>query len=158
VPGETFLTRQGYEKLRNDVAALRERRQQLAGEIREAAEKGDLKENAEYHAAKEMQQKVSTRIDEIEAKLRSARIIEEAEIKEGEIRIGCTVKMRDEKEKDEVTYTFVDGAEADFSKGFISVRSPLAQGLLGHKQGETVVVKLPAGALTYKILEVTRSI
>jgi transcription elongation factor GreA len=158
VVGETFLTRQGYEKLRQDLTLLRERRQHLTKEIQEAAEKGDLKENAEYHAAKEEHQKVTTRMDEIETKLRSARLIEEADIKEGEIRIGCTVHLKDEKDGDEVTYTLVDGAEADFSKGKISVRSPLAQGILGHKEGESIVVKLPAGSTNYKVLKVSRTL
>jgi transcription elongation factor GreA len=156
--GETFLTRQGYEKLRLDLSGLRERRQQLAKEIQEAAEKGDLKENAEYHAAKEEQQKVSRRMDELEAKLRSARIIEEAAVAVGEIRIGSTVSMKEEKSGEELTYTFVDGAEADFAQGKISVRSPLAEGLLGHKEGERVTVKLPGGSTVYQIKKVTRSL
>jgi transcription elongation factor GreA len=158
VAGETFLTRQGYEKLRQDLTSLRERRQNLTKEIQEAAEKGDLKENAEYHAAKEEHQKVTTRMDEIETKLRAARIIEEADIKEGEIRIGCTVTLKDQKDGDQVTYTLVDGAEADFAKGKISVRSPLAQGILGHKEGEVAQVKLPSGTINYKVLKVARSI
>jgi transcription elongation factor GreA len=158
VPGEIFLTRQGYEKLRQDLDALRERRQQLTRDIAEAAEKGDLKENAEYHAAKEEQQKVVRRMDEIEEKLRSARLIEEANIQAGEIRIGSTVRLKDEKTREEVTYTLVDGAEADFSKGRISVRSPLAQGLLGHKKGDRVEVRLPAGPTVYNVLDVNRSL
>ncbi len=156
--GETFLTRQGYEKLRQDLADLRERRIHLTKEIQEAAEKGDLKENAEYHAAKEAHQKITTRMDEIETKLRSARIIEEADIKEGEIRIGTTVQLKDEKSGEEVTYTLVDGAEADFAAGKISVRSPLAQGILGHKEGESIQVKLPSNVIHYKVVKVTRSI
>jgi transcription elongation factor GreA len=156
--GETFLTRQGYEKLRQDVQSLKDRRQQLAREIAEAAEKGDLKENAEYHAAKEEQQKVHRRIGELEEKLRSARIIEESTVPAGEVRIGATVRLLDVKSKDDVTYTLVDSAEADFAKGRISVRSPVAQGLLGHKEGEQVTIQLPAGPLTYKIVKVSRSI
>ncbi len=156
--GETFLTRQGYEKLREDLKTLKGRRQQLTREIAEAAEKGDLKENAEYHAAKEEQQKVVRRIDEIEAKLRSARIIEEAAVQSGEIRIGSTVRLKDLKSGEEVVYTLVDSAEADFSKGRISVRSPVAEALLGHKEGSEVTIKLPAGSLMYKVVKVTREL
>ena len=87
--GESFLTRQGYEKLRQDLAKLKERRGQLSGDIGEAREKGDLKDNAEYHAAKEEQAKVQQRINELEEKLRSARIIEESAVQTGEIRIGA---------------------------------------------------------------------
>ena len=155
--GETFLTRQGYEKLRQDVQALKEKRQALAGEIQEAAEKGDLKENAEYHAAKEEQQKVQRRITDMEEKLRSARLIEEvAGMKSGEIRIGCTVQLKEVKSKDEATYTLVDSVEADFAKGLISVRSPLAEALLGHKEGDQVMVKLPVGPVAYEVVRVTR--
>lgn len=156
--GEVFLSRKGYEALRQDIDKLRARREQLAVEIAEAREKGDLKENAEYHAAKEEQQKVVRRMDEIKQKLQNSRIIEEMDIKDGEIRIGCSVTLKDMKHNEEVTYVFVDGAEADFSKGRISVRSPLAEGLLGHKVGEEVVVKLPAGPTPFKVLKVSRDI
>ncbi len=155
--GETFLTRDGYEKLREDLKNMKKRRQELAGEIKEAAEKGDLKENAEYHAAKEEQQKVQRRANELEGKLRSARIIEEASVQSGEIRIGATVDLEDLKTKEKVVYTLVDSAEADFSKGRISVRSPVAEALLGHKEGEQVAISLPAGALTYKVVKISRS-
>jgi transcription elongation factor GreA len=155
---ETFLSREGYEKLRQEVARLKERRQQLSEEIAEAREKGDLKENAEYHAAKEEQAKVQRRIGETEEKLRTARIIEESNVAQGEVRIGCAVSLKDVKTGEEVCYTLVDGAEADFSKGRISVRSPLAEALLGHKEHEQVLIKLPAGTVTYKILKVARGI
>lgn len=158
MPGEVFLTRQGYEELRQKLESLRVRRQELAGEIAEAREKGDLKENAEYHAAKEEQAKVSRRMDEMEEKLRSARIIEEAGIASDEVRIGCTVTLKDEKSGDEMTYTLVDAAEADFAKGRISVRAPLAQAILGHKKGDQVPVALPAGKMTYKVLDIARSL
>jgi transcription elongation factor GreA len=158
VAGEVFLTRQGYEKLRQDLKELKERRAQLSIEIAEAREKGDLKENAEYHAAKEEQAKVQERMNEMEQKLRSARIIEESGVQAGEARIGATVTIRDLKEGDEFVYTLVDSVEADFSKGRISVRSPLAEALLGHKEGDQVQVKLPAGIVTYKVVKVTRSV
>jgi transcription elongation factor GreA len=156
VSGESFLTRQGYEKLRQDLSTLKERRGGLAMEIKEAAEKGDLKENAEYHAAKEEQQKVQHRINDLEEKLRSARIIDETALATGEVRIGVTVTLKDLSDGDTVTYTLVDVAEADFAQGKISVRSPLAESLLGHKEGETVDVKLPVGFSKYKILKVAR--
>jgi transcription elongation factor GreA len=153
--GETFLTRPGYEKMRKVLQGLKVRRQALAGEIKEAAEKGDLKENAEYHAAKEEQQKVQHRINGMEEKLRSAKIIDESSVQSGEVRIGTLVTLKDVKDGDQVTYTLVDAAEADFSKGRISVTSPVAQGLLGYKEGEQVVINLPSGPLTYKILKLS---
>lgn len=155
---DVFLTRQGYEKLRLDLQALRDRRQALAKDIQEAAEKGDLKENAEYHAAKEEQAKVQRRVGELEVKLRSAQLIEESSVVVGEIRIGATARLEDLSDKSEVVYTFVDSAEADFSQGRISVRSPLAQGLLGHKEGEEVKIQLPGGVKRYRVGRVSREL
>ncbi len=154
--GETYLTRQGYEKMRQDLARLKERRGQLSGEIGEAREKGDLKENAEYHAAKEEQAKVQRRINEFEEKLRSARILDEDAVNTGEVRIGATAHLKDLKSGETVKYTLVDAAEANFSQGRISVQSPVAQALLGRKPGEKVTVRLPAGALEYELTKVTR--
>lgn len=152
----TFLTREGYEKLRGELAKMKERRGQLSVDIGEAREKGDLKENAEYHAAKEEQAKVQLRINELEEKLRSARIIEEAGVQTGEVRIGATVHLKDLSDNEEVVYTLVDVSEADFSKGRISVQSPVAQALLGHKEGDTVTVALPARTLKYAVTKVSR--
>jgi transcription elongation factor GreA len=158
VSGESFLTRQGYEKLRDEVQTLKDRRGRLAGEIKDAAEKGDLKENAEYHAAKEEQQKVQRRINEMEQKLRSARILSEADVPAGEVRIGATVTLKDLSDGEAAVYTLVDSAEADFARGWISVSSPLAEGLLGHKVGQTVDVKLPGGPAKFKIMKVSREV
>jgi transcription elongation factor GreA len=156
--GETFLSRTGYEKLREDLARLKERRGELSGEIGEAREKGDLKENAEYHAAKEEQAKVQRRINDMEEKLRSAQIIDESNVQAGEIRIGATAHLKDVKSGEKIEYTLVDAAEADFSKGRISVQSPVAQALLGHKEGEQITVKLASGPLSYHVEKVTRSL
>ena len=155
--GETFLSRQGYEKLREELARLKERRGQLSVEIGEAREKGDLKENAEYHAAKEEQAKVQRRMNEMEEKLRSAQIIDESNVAAGEIRIGATAHLEEAKSGEEIVYTLVDPSEADFSKGKISVQSPVAQALLGHKEGEQVTVRLPAGPVLYRVTKVSRS-
>ena len=156
--GETFLTRSGYEKMREELARLKERRGQLSGEIGEAREKGDLKENAEYHAAKEEQAKVQRRMNEMEEKLRSAQIIDEANVAVGEIRIGATAHLKEVKSGEEIEYTLVDPSEADFSKGKISVQSPVAQALLGHKEGEQVAVRLASGPLLYQVTKVSRSL
>jgi transcription elongation factor GreA len=154
--GSTFLTREGYEKLRGELAKLKERRGQLSVDIGEAREKGDLKENAEYHAAKEEQAKVQVRINDLEEKLRSARLIEESGVQTGEARIGATVHLKNLSNNEEVVYTLVDVSEADFSKGRISVQSPVAQALLGRKEGDNVTVQLPGGALRYLVTKVSR--
>ena len=155
--GETFLSRSGYEKLRLELARLKERRGQLSVDIGEAREKGDLKENAEYHAAKEEQAKVQQRINDMEQKLRTAQIIDEKNVQVGEIRIGATAHLKDLKTGEDVVYTLVDAAEADFSKGYISVQSPVAQALLGHKEGEQVTIRLAAGPLQYQVTRVART-
>ncbi|HRY29830.1 MAG TPA: phytanoyl-CoA dioxygenase family protein, partial [Elusimicrobiota bacterium] len=147
--GETFLSRQGYEKLRQDLAGLKERRQNLAREIGEAAEKGDLRENAEYHAAKEEQQKVVRRIDDLEAKLRNSRIIEEMNVQAGEVRIGCSVRIREAKSGEEFKYTLVDATEANGCLWIMpgSHRNPVVRHRL-HESGKYLEIAkedLPQG-------------
>jgi transcription elongation factor GreA len=150
---ETYLTRDGYKKLQNDLKGLKKQKETLAGDIAEAREKGDLKENAEYHAAKEKLGEVMNRIGKIEGQLAGARMIDELEIKKNEVQIGVKVTLKDLDEGDEYAWTLVGGPESDPAAGRISVDSPLAQGLLGHKVGEKVKVALPAGDSTFKIVK-----
>ena len=149
--GDTFLTRAGYEKLREELEPLKKMKNQLSLDIAEAREKGDLKENAEYHSAKEKLGEVMTRIAKINDKLEKAKIIDELKTPKGEVAIGCRVEVKDE-DGDKMEYTLVGEDESDPAEGKISVYSPLAQGLLGKKVGETAVVELPAGPRQFKIL------
>ena len=148
---ETFLTRAGYEKLVKELEPLRKQKNQLSLDIAEAREKGDLKENAEYHSAKEKLGEVMSRIAKIQDKLEGAKIIDELKTPKGQVAIGCFVKLKDE-DGDTIEYTLVGEDESDPSEGKISVYSPLAQGLLGKKVGETVTVDLPAGPRQFKVL------
>ena len=148
---ETFLTRAGYQKLMADLEPLKKQKNQLSLDIAEAREKGDLKENAEYHSAKEKLGEVMTRIAKITDKLENAKIIDGLKTPKGEVAIGCVVEVRDE-DGDKLTYTLVGEDESDPAEGKISVYSPLAQGLLGKKIGETAKVELPAGTREFKIL------
>jgi transcription elongation factor GreA len=150
---ETYLTRAGYEKLVNDLNDLKKHRTQLSKEIEEAREKGDLKENAEYHAAKERQSEILRRIHETEDKLKRAQLIDEIKIKAGEVQIGVRVTLLDKEDREEYVWTLVGQDESDPLKGKISVFSPLAQGILGKKVGQEVEVKLPAGLKKFKILK-----
>lgn len=152
----TYLTRQGYEKLRQDLEGLRRRKVELSKEIGEAAEKGDLRENAEYTSAKERQAEILRRIAELEEKLKSTRLIEELKTPANEVRIGVRVSLQDLKTKQKLEYALVGSEEADFASGKISVNAPLAQGLLGRKVGEKVEVPLPAGSQNFKILKIER--
>ncbi|HVE15054.1 MAG TPA: transcription elongation factor GreA [Elusimicrobiota bacterium] len=150
---ETYLTRAGYQKLEKDLAELKKRKVVLSGEIGEAREKGDLKENAEYHSAKEKLGEIMGRIGKIQEQLQSARIIDELNIKKGEVQIGVKVVLLDKEDGEKYEWILVGQEESDPMAGKISVFSPLAQGILGHKVGEEVKVTLPAGLRAFKILK-----
>lgn len=150
---ETYLTRAGYEKLKGDLEDLKKKKRRLSTEIGEAAEKGDLRENAEYTSAKEKQAEVLRRIGEIESKLKGAQLIDELKVPKGEVRIGVKVTLKEKESGEEFSYSLVGPEESDPAQGKISVLSPLAQGLLGHKKGEEVKVILPAGAKVFVILD-----
>lgn len=153
---DTYLSREGYEKLREEVERLKKMRSVLSKEIGEAAAKGDLKENAEYHSAKERQADVQRRIHETEFKLKGAKILDDLKVAQDEVLIGATVTIEEVGTKSRLTYTLVGADEADFSKNKISVFSPLVQGLLGHKVGDEAKVQLPAGPKTFKIIKIER--
>lgn len=149
---ETYITRAGYQKLQEDLKDLKSQKKGLSHDIDEARQKGDLKENAEYHSAKEKMGEVLGRIGKIEEQLAGARMIEELAIKKDEVQIGVRVTLQDD-DGDEYQWTLVGTAESDPSKGRISIEAPLARGILGHKVGEKVKVALPAGDSTFKILK-----
>lgn len=152
---EIYLTRDGRNKLIEELERLQKRKPQITEEIARAREHGDLRENAEYHAAKETLTKLGQRIVEIESKLSRARIIDDQNIQRDKVYIGATVKLKDLDENDEFEYIIVDKEEANPAERKISIQSPLAQGLLGHKQGEKVDVTLPGGVLRLEILKIS---
>lgn len=152
---EIYLTRDGKEKLIKELQELQERKPLIQDEIARAREHGDLRENAEYHAAKETLTNLMRRIMELDAKISNAKIIEEQNIASDKIFIGVTITIQDE-DGDNYEYSVVDLEEADPSASKISVQSPLVQGLLGHKVGETVEVDLPVGKTKFKILKISR--
>lgn len=155
--GDIYLTQEGYEKLRAELEYLRSiRRRELSREIGEARAHGDISENAEYDAAKEAQGLNEKKISVLEDKLGRVKIIDDLDIPKDKIYIGATVALKDLDTKEEIRYTLVSGEEADFSKGRISISSPVAKGLLGRKEGETVEIKVPAGILKYHIQKITR--
>ncbi len=129
---DTFFTRAGYEKLISDIEPLKKMKNQRSQDISEAREKGDLKENAEYHSAKERLGEVMSRIAKIQDKLQSAKLIDDIKVCEGMVSIGGQVTIQDE-DGDKSTYILVGEDESDPAEGKISVYSPLAQGLLGKQ-------------------------
>ncbi len=151
---DVYLSKDGYEKLRGEIARLNAEKNELSREIGETREQGDLKENAGYIYAKEKQALVLQRIAELEARLRKARITDNLAVNKDEVRIGATVKVRDEKSGAEKSYTLAGADEADPASGKISVASPLAQGFLGSKAGDKLRVRLPSGEKEFTVLAV----
>jgi transcription elongation factor GreA len=152
---EIYLTRDGKQKLIKELEELQKRKPLIQDELARARERGDLRENAEYHAAKETLTSLMRRIMELDLKITSAKIIEEQNIDPDKVFIGVTMTIQDE-DGDNYDYTVVDSEEADPAAKKISVQSPLIQGLLGHATGETVEVELPAGKTKFKILKISR--
>ena len=154
---EVYLTRAGFQKLQLQLETLKKtERQKIAKAIGEARAQGDISENAEYDAAKEAQAHNESRIAELESKLVNVRIIEDQKISADKIFIGAIVTLEDVDNDEELTYMFVSPEEASYEENKISIFSPIGKGLLGHKTGETVVINVPAGKLTYKVKKIKR--
>jgi transcription elongation factor GreA len=154
---ETYLTREGYEKLRKELNHLKGvRRREISQQIAEARAHGDISENAEYEAAKEAQALLERRIHQLESKLGRVRIIEEEQIPNDRVYIGAVVELRDLNRGRELRYTLVAEEEADYSQGKISTTAPVGRGLLGRREGEIVTIKVPSGDLRYQILKISR--
>jgi transcription elongation factor GreA len=142
----TFLTREGYRKLQDELDYLRTyKRQEIADRLHDAMDGGELIENAEYEAAKNEQAFVEGRIKELEILLATARVIDENMPSAETAQVGSTVTIQEEGNDSEV-YTIVGAAEANPAAGRISNESPLGKALLGHKVGDRVQVDAPAGA------------
>lgn len=150
---KVYISRKKYESLMQELKNLKTLKAEISLEIGEAAAQGDLKENAEYHAAKEKQAETLIRIQELENTLRSAEITDGLDVDRSEARIGATVTIRDVEAELEFTYTLVGSMESNPDKGLLSVKSPLASGLLGHKEGDVFEAQLPKGPRKYKLLK-----
>ncbi|WP_018234077.1 transcription elongation factor GreA [Thioalkalivibrio thiocyanodenitrificans] len=153
---KTPLTVNGASKLKAELQRLKtEERPRVIAAIAEAREHGDLKENAEYHAAREEQGFIEGRIKEIESKLSNAQIIDVTNLNAGgKVVFGATVDLTDEDTGAEVTYQIVGDDEADIKQGMISINSPIARALIGKEEGEVVTVKAPGGDKDYEIVAV----
>lgn len=151
------LTVKGAEKLRAELEELKSvTRPRIIAAIAAAREHGDLKENAEYHAAREQQSFAEGRIKEIEAKLSNAQIIDVTKVDaNGKVVFGATVEIEDLDTEKRVTYQIVGEDEANIKDGRISIGSPIARSLIGKEAGDTVVVKAPGGDIEYEILSVS---
>ena len=152
----SYYTKEGLQKLKSELDDLTLRgRQDMAKQIAEARDKGDLSENAEYDAAKEAQGLLELRISQLQGKIGDARIIDQSQLDTSQVCILATVKMKNVKNNMEISYTLVSEEEADLKKGKISAKSPIAVGLMGKKIGAIAKIKVPAGDIEMEILDIT---
>jgi transcription elongation factor GreA len=151
----SFLTREGYQKLQDELDYLRtQKREEIANRLHEAMEGGELIENAEYEAAKNEQAFVEGHIKELEMLLATAHIIDEQSTTGKVVQVGSSIVIQEEGSKEKEEYTIVGVAEADPAEGKISNESPLGRTLLNHKEGDVIQVDAPAGAFTVKLIKV----
>lgn len=150
------MTMQGAQKLRDELIGLKKvERPRVIRALAEARAHGDLRENAEYHAAKEQQSFVEGRIAEIEEKLSKAQIIDIRDLNaDGKVVFGATVTLYNIAANEEVRYQIVGELEADINAGLISIVSPIARALIGRQEGDSITVYAPSGELEYEILAV----
>jgi len=152
-----YFTEDGLDKLKKELDHLmRVERPSISKQIAEARDKGDLSENAEYDAAKDAQGLLELKISKLQEVVRTARIIDESKMDTSKVLILSNVKIRNLKNNAEMIYTIVPENEADLKQKKISVNSPIAQGLLGKKVGDTVDISVPAGNLPFEIIDITR--
>ena len=145
------MTPAGAQKLRDELTRLKEERPKISREIGIARDHGDLKENAEYHAAKERQGMVEAHIKDIEDKLSRAEVIDPSKLSGDRVRFGAFVLLTNLDTDEETTYQIVGADEADLKNGTISVSAPLSRALIGKSTGDEVVVNLPGGTRRYEI-------
>lgn len=152
----SYLTKEGYERLKNELEELKTtERQKVARQIAEAREKGDLSENAEYDAAKEAQGLLELKIKQMEEVMANARVINEADLDTSKVVILSTVQLKNIKVNKVVVYTLVSETEADLKAGKISINSPIGKGILGKSVGDKVEIQTPGGMLNFEILDIT---
>lgn len=154
--GKIPITARGAENLRAELRELKMvARPKVIAAIAEARAHGDLKENAEYHAARDQQSFIEGRIGEINGKLGNAQIIDITTMKPtGKVVFGATVGLMEEESGEEVTYQIVGVDEADIKAGMISIGSPIARALIGKEEGDVADVQAPGGIRSYEILDV----
>lgn len=153
----SYYTAEGLQKLKDELAFLKTKgRADMAKQIAEARDKGDLSENAEYDAAKDAQGLLEMKISKLGDIVANARLLEEANVDTSKVSILCTVKIKNKKNGATVVYTIVSEEEADLKAGKISVKSPIGSGILGKKIGDLATVDAPAGQMEFEIIDISR--
>lgn len=149
------MTQDGLNKLKKELNELKyKKRSKISQKVATAREHGDLKENAEYHAAREELSMVETKIHSMQDRIARARIINSDDIETDHVAILTTVLVQDQKTKKEYEYSLVSEDEADYKQNKISITSPVGKGLLGNKVDEITEITVPAGILKYKIISI----
>ncbi len=152
-----YYTEEGFKKLKEELEHLEHvERPRVTTEIADARDKGDLSENAEYHAAKEEQSLLEFKIAKLKNVVANARIIDESQLDTSKVLALSTVKIKNTANKMEFSYTLVADSESDFKAGKISVNSPIGKGLLGKTVGDIAEIQAPNGVMKFEILEITR--
>ncbi len=152
-----YFTQEGLQRLKDELDILMTReRPRISQMIAEARDKGDLSENAEYDAAKEAQGMLEMKIAQLQDLLMSARVLDESKMDVSKVLLLSKVKIRNLRNGSAMTYTIVPEKEAELKSGKISVNSPIAKGLLGKSVGDQVEIEVPAGRITFEIVEVSR--
>lgn len=152
---EVILTQSGLKKLEEELTYLKSvKRREVAARIKTAISFGDLSENAEYDNAKNEQAFIEGKIITLEKMIRNARLIEDDEVSKDIVGVGCTVRLQDMETNEELEFTIVGTAESDPANNRISNESPVGQAIIGYPVGAEVDIKVPAGTIRYKILEI----
>ena len=152
----SYMTKAGYDKKMQELANLENvERPAVVQAIVEAREKGDLSENAEYDAARERQGMLEAKIAELKNLIAGARIIDESKINTDEVQLLTKVTIMNVAHKAKMTYTIVTETESNLREGKISITTPIAKGLVGHKVGDVVEIQAPAGTMKFEILEIS---
>ena len=152
----SYYTEEGLKKLTEELQYLKTKgRADISRQIAEARDKGDLSENAEYDAAKDAQGHLEAKIAQLEQAVSNARVIDSSKIDGSKVSILTKVKIKNLKNNATFTYTLVAEEEADIKAGKISVKSPIAQGLLGKKVGDSAQIEVPAGKMEFKIMDIS---
>ena len=150
-----YMTQEGLEKLKKDLAEALAQRPVISAQIAEAREKGDLSENTEYDAARDAQGLLEVRISKLKNLVANAKIIDESQVGTDKVQMMNKVKVENISAKQIMEFTIVGETEADFAAGKLAATTPIAKALLGHSKGETVEAKVPSGVLKFKILDIS---
>ena len=153
----SYYTAEGLKKLKDELLQLEQfERPRVTTEIADARDKGDLSENAEYHAAKEEQSHLEFKIAKLKNVISNARIIDESQLDTSKVLIHSIIKIKNIANKMEFSYTLVADSETDVRNGKLSVNSPIGKGLLGKKVGDVAEIQVPNGTMKFEIMDISR--